>query len=327
MSVSPQVVTLKNSNGLQTQISNLGATILNLMVPDKNQNLVNVVVGLKDEQEYVSDNYIEKGLYLGTTVGRWAGRITNGKFKIGEEQFNLYSENGVHLHGGKEGFDKKYWNIDKVSQSLVKLSYLSKDLEEGFPGNLKVTVTYELTDSNELKIDYRATTDKITPVNLTNHAYFNLDGEGSILNHQLEIKSDKYVELDEKLLVTGKLIETKNTSYDFNIKSEIGKRNFKGLDDIFILSANNNTHSVSLSSPNTGIEMSVITNQPTLVIYTPVQLPELPYKDNVSFTKFSAICFEAEGYPDAVNQPEFPSALLSPNETYHNKIVFKFLVK
>lgn len=324
---TPQIKTLKNNNGLEAKISNFGATLISLHVPDKDKKLVNVVVGLQEPEDYLSKIYLDKGLYLGASIGRWAGRISGGNFKIGAELYSLYNENGVHLHGGKEGFDKKYWNIDKFSKSSVKLSYLSKDLEEGFPGNLQVSVTFKLTDNDELRIVYKATTDKITPVNLTNHAYFNLEGSGSILNHELELKSDKYVELNEQLLVTGKLIETKNTPYDFKLKSKLGKSNFNGMDDIFVLNSNENTCKVSLSSAKTGIEMKVFTNQPVMVIYTPPQLPDLPYKDNVSFNKYSAICFEAEGYPDAVNQPSFPSALLKPEDTYSNETVFKFSIK
>lgn len=324
---NPQVITLSNSNDFEAQVSNLGATLLSLTVKDRNENPVNVVVGLAEPQDYVAKNYLEHYNYLGASVGRWAGRISNGSFKIGAESFELYCENGVHLHGGKVGFDKKYWEIKNTTESSVTLSYLSKHLEEGYPGNLQTQVTYELTDHNELKITYTATTDKTTPVNLTNHAYFNLDGSGSVQDHELELKSDNYVELNEQLLVTGNLIETKNTPYDFTSKSKLGKTNFDGMDDIFVLNADDNTHKVSLSSAKTGIEMKVYTNQPTLVIYTPVQLPKLSYKDGVQYSKYSAICFEAETYPDAINQPTFPSALLKPGETYCNETIFEFSVE
>lgn len=326
MPQSPKVVSIKNNNGLEAQISSLGASILSLYVPDKNKKPVNVVVGLSSPEDYNTKEYLDNCNYLGATVGRWAGRISGGKFKLNDKIYQLYNVNGVHLHGGKEGFDKKYWNVDTVNESSVTLSYLSKDMEEGFPGSLKVTVTYTLTDKNELKIVYKATTDKTTPVNLTNHAYFNLDGHGSVLDHELELKSDNYIELDEQLLVTGKLLNTKGTAFDFDSRSTIGKENFEGLDDIFVLNDNGGSHKVSLSSAKTGIEMKVYTNQPTLVIYTPPKLPDLPYKNNVKFTKFSAICFEAEGYPDAVNQPDFPSGLLKPGQTYLNETVFKFNV-
>lgn len=320
-----KVITLTNNNGLEAKISNLGATLLSLMVLDKNNKLVNVVLGLAEPEDYHSQEYLNDYNCLGASVGRWAGRISGGKFKIGMEQYHLYSENGVHLHGGKEGFDKKCWNIDKVGESLVTLSYLSEHLEEGYPGNLQTQVTYELTDNNELKITYTAITDKITPVNLTNHAYFNLEGSGSILNHELELKSDQYVELDDQLLVTGKLINTKDTNRDFTIQSKIGKGGFKGLDDVFVLNSGN-TYKASVSSSKTGIEMKVFTNQPTLVVYTPVQIPELSYKDGVKYSKYAAICFEAESYPDAPNQANFPSALLKPGETYRNETVFEFSI-
>ncbi|MDY7396949.1 aldose epimerase family protein [Aureibaculum sp. 2210JD6-5] len=324
MAERPQVISIKNNNGLEAQISNLGATLMSLMVPDKDKKPVNVVVGFDKPKDYFAKEYLDDYNYLGASIGRWAGRISGGSFKINDQVYNLYNEGGVHLHGGKEGFDKKYWNIDKVKEFSVTLSYFSKHLEEGYPGNLLVSVTYELTENNELKIIYKATTDKITPVNLTNHAYFNLEGCGSVLNHELELKSDKFIELDEQLLVTGKLLNTKDTPYDFKSKSKIGKSDFNGMDDIFVLDTNDDTYKVSLSSTKTGIEMKVFTNQPALVIYTPVQLPDMKFKNNAKYSKYSSICFEAEAYPDAVNQPNFPSALLNPDETYRNETVFEF---
>ncbi|MET2984576.1 aldose epimerase family protein [Aureibaculum conchae] len=326
MTEQPQVIIIKNGNGLEAQISNLGASILSLLVPDKNKKLVNVVVGLALPEDYYAEKYLNDCKYLGASIGRWAGRISGGKFKIDDTIYELYNENGVHLHGGKEGFDKKYWNVDEVSESSVTLSYLSKNLEEGYPGNLQTTVTYTLTENNELKIVYEATTDKTTPVNLTNHAYFNLDGNGSVLDHELELKSDWIIELDEQLLVTGKLLKTKGTPYDFKSKSKIGKTDFNGMDDIFVLNSNDDSYKVSLSSSKTGIEMKVFTNQPALVIYTPPKLPKLSYKGGVEYSDYSTICFETESYPDAVNQPSFPSALLNPGETYLNETVFKFNV-
>lgn len=327
MSQSPQVFTIINTNGLVVRISNYGATLLSVTMPDKDNNLVNVVVGLENLEDYLEQNYIDNDVYLGSTVGRWAGRISGGKFTIDEVSYQLYKENGVHLHGGKEGFDKKIWNVDFVNESTVTLSYISKHLEEGYPGNLNIVVTYSLTIDNELKIAYKATTDKTTPVNLTNHAYFNLDGSGSILGQVLELNSDKYVELDEQLLVTGRLLNTENSPNNFKIKSVINHDTFDGMDDIFVLNTDDDSHKVSLASEKTGIEMKVYTNQPTLVVYTPHQLPKLPYKGGVNYSKYSAICFEAEGYPDAVNQPSFPSGLLKPSEIYNNTTVFKFSLK
>jgi len=321
----PEVITLNNNNGIEAKISTLGATILSLLVPDKNRNPVNVILGFANPEDYYSQKYLEDYNCLGASVGRWAGRISGGKFEIEEEIYTLYNENGVHLHGGKEGFDKKYWSIESASQSSVTLSYFSKHLEEGYPGNLQTQVTYVLTDNNELKITYTATTDKITPINLTNHAYFNLGGNGSILDHELEIKSDQYVELNNELLVTGALINSKNTDRDFTTKSKIGEADFKGLDDIFVLNSSD-TYKASISSEKSGIEMKVFTNQPTLVVYTPLHIPELPYKDGAQYSKYSSICFEAETYPDAPNQPNFPSAFLEPGEIYTNETVFEFNV-
>ncbi|MBJ2174694.1 galactose mutarotase [Aureibaculum sp. A20] len=326
MNLQPQVTTIKNSKGLEAEISNLGASLLSLKVLDKENNPINVIVGLEKPEDYLGQEYLNNYNCLGASVGRWAGRISGGKFKIEREEYPLYNEDGVHLHGGKEGFSKKYWTIEKVVKNSVTLSYVSVDLEEGYPGNLKVTAHYELTENNALKIVYKATTDKTTPVNLTNHSYFNLEGYGSILDHELELKSDKYVELNEKLLVTGNFIETNNSSYDFSDKSIVGKKGFTGLDDVFVLNVDASYNAV-LASSKTGIEMKVHTNQPTLVVYTPIQLPDLSYKNNANFAKYSAICFEAEAYPDAPNQSDFPSALLHPGEIYLNETIFEFSIQ
>ncbi|RXP64578.1 galactose mutarotase [Lutibacter sp. HS1-25] len=321
-----EVTTLSNANGLVLEISNLGATIISLNVPDKNKQLVNVVVGLEAE-DFNKEPYLSNYTYLGTSIGRYAGRISKGEFKIEGKSYPIYNENGVHLHGGKIGFDKKYWNVehlDKGKNPFVTFSCESEHLEEGYPGNLNATVTYQLTEKNEVKVTYKATTDEATPVNLTNHAYFNLNGKDSILDHKLKLNSKQYLEVDSQLIPSGKLINSKNTRFDFNEESVIGRPDFIGFDDTFVLEEG--FLKAVLTAPKTGIQMKVYTNQPASVIYTPVLLEGVPFKNGVSYSKFSAICFETQNFPDAPNNAHFPSSILHPNEIYSNESIFEFSI-
>jgi aldose 1-epimerase len=324
-----QIIAIKlaNSNGLELQVSNFGATIISLMVPDKNKELINVVVGLESAEDYTKPLYLEKGLYLGGTVGRYAGRISRGCFKINDEVYPIHNVNGIHLHGGEIGFDKKYWEVvslNEVRNPQVTLSCVSEHLEEGYPGNLKTFVTYQLSEDNEVKITYKATTDAETPINLTNHSYFNLDGKDNILNHKLKINSPYYLEVDEQLIPSGKLINSMNTSFDRNEISQLGREDFKGFDDTFVLG--DGKLKALLMSPKTGIQMEVYTNQPAIVVYSPVQLPDLTYKNGKSYSKFSAICFETQNFPDAPNNKIFPTSILKPGEEYNNETIFQFSV-
>jgi len=204
----------------------------------------------------------------------------------------------------------------------VTLSIESKHLEEGYPGNLKATVCYQLTENNEVKITYKAITDKATPVNLTNHAYYNLEGEGSVLNHQLMINSTNILEVSDQLLPSGKLIPTVGNRFDRKELMPIGREDFKGFDDAFVL-AEDKLKAV-LISEKSGIKMDVFTNQPVSVVYTPVEFDVLPFKNKASFSKFSAICFETQNFPDAPNNENFPSSILNPGEEYINEAVFRF---
>lgn len=324
-----KIITLKNTRGTELEISNFGATIIALNVIDKNNIPTNVVVGLNAE-DYTKNFYLEKGLYLGTSVGRYAGRISKGGFNIKNQFYSIYNENGVHLHGGKIGFDKKYWKIkdhNKGENPSVTFSCTSKHLEEGYPGNLKVNVTYTLTEKNEVKIKYTASTDVETHVNLTNHTYFNLNGKDSILDHNLQLQSEKCLEVNEQLIPSGKLLDTKNSRFDFTKKSIIGRTDFKGFDDTFIFKSENlNDLKITLESPKTGIKMNVYSNQPAAVIYTPKQLPKLPYLNGATYSEFSAICFETQNYPDAPNHANFPSSILKPGEEYVNESTFEFSI-
>jgi len=316
-----KVIRLVNANGMALQLCNYGATIMDLQVPDREGNLVPVVVGL----EKASDYYNSPHPCLGSSIGRYAGRIAGGQFTLQGKTYPIYHENGVHLHGGKRGFDSRFWEVRSLNQDTnpsVSLGLHSPHMEEGYPGNLEVMVTYQLTEDNALHITYQAQTDQPSPVNLTNHAYYNLEGTGSITGHHLMIKAAHYLEVSEQLLPSGKLLPTQNSRFDRAKLTQIGRPDFTGYDDTFVLQEGD--LKAVLISPKTGIRMAVFTNQPATVVYTPPQLPELPYKEGRSYGPFSAICFETQQFPDAPNQAHFPQAILRPGETYCNASVFDF---
>ncbi len=239
-----------------------GAIIQKLLVKDKAGKSFNAVVGCDFATKYLKDT-----VCLGASVGRYAGRISNGSFELDRETYDLYENKGVHLHGGKEGFHKKYWTFEAVNhgkEPFVTLSYLSRHLEESYPGNLKTSVTYRLKD-NELHISFKAITDRTTVVNLTNHSYFKLDNEESIDSHQLQLNCPDYLETFDNLLPTGKLLPVKGTKYDFLNEKPIGK---KRLDTTFVIDLKTNV-AAKLTSKISGIGMEVTTNQPAVVVYTP----------------------------------------------------------
>ena len=280
-----------------------GAIIQKLLVKGKNGDYTNVVVGYNHPSRYRLDEHC-----LGASVGRYAGRISKGGFVLDREKFFLYQQDGVHLHGGKEGFHQKFWNIDEVNQDgnpEVKLSYKSKHLEEGYPGNLNVTVTYRLVD-NALQIIYEGVTDRSTVINLTNHSYFKLDGGPYIDECELQLNCPYILETDENLLPTGDIIPVRKTNLDFLLPREIGVQR---INTPFIKDMGSEKVG-ELHSNVSGITMKVYSNQPAVVIYTP---PDFP-----------AICFENQNYPDTPNQPDFPSSILRPGDIYNNISIFKF---
>ena len=280
-----------------------GAIIQKLLVKDKDGNTINVVVGKEFPSDYPFDTKA-----LGASVGRYAGRISNGGFVLDRETYPLYEQKGIHLHGGKKGFHKRDWKIEEVHQGrepFVKLSYLSKHLEEGYPGNLKTTVTYKLVN-NSLHIRYEASTDRTTVVNLTNHSYFRIDEKSKVDGYGLQLNSSKMVETLADKLPTGKVVSVSETPFDFLQEKEIGSVR---LDTPFVLNSNSQ-FAAKVASKNSGISLTVQTNQPALVVYTP---PEFP-----------AICFETQNYPDAPNHKHFPSSVLRPGELYENISEFTF---
>ena len=316
-----RVVSIKNKNKMELSIINYGATITNLFVPDRNGNLIDIIVGLSDPKDYIDAPYSNVKLYLGASIGRYAGRISKGQFEVEGKVYKINHNEGVHLHGGK-GFDERYWDVEEVKEDSVVLSYFSKHMEEGYPGNLKVLVKYEITENNCLNIEYTATTDESTPVNLTSHPYLNLNGEGSILQHELVINSKQYLEVDEKLLPTGKLKDSKNTQYDRSSKFKIEENNFSGFDDTFVL--NDDKLKASLYAKESGILLNIYSNQPAMVVYTPKTFPILSFKKDYASTGFPAICFETQNFPDAPNISHFPNAILKPKSTFVNKTIFEF---
>ena len=280
-----------------------GATIQKLLVKGKDGNYTNVVVGFNHPSRYLLDDNV-----LGASVGRYAGRISNGGFELDREKFYLYHEDGVHLHGGKEGFHHKYWTIDEVKNDdspSVKLSYKSKHLEEGYPGNLTVSVTYKLMN-NALQVIYEGTTDRSTVINLTNHSYFKLDSNPYIDDYELQLNCPYRLEMNENLLPTGDIIPVRKSEYDFLLPRKIGVQR---LNAVFIKDIGNEKVA-EVHSKTSGISIKVYSNQPAVVLYTPSDFP--------------GICFETQNYPDAPNQPDFPKSVLRPGDIYNNISIFKF---
>jgi len=310
---------------MELHVSNFGATIISLKVPDKSGQLTEVVLGLSSPLDYLKDSYLHENKCLGSSIGRFAGRISGGGFELNGRFYPLTQRRGQHLHGGFNGFDKRYWNFSAVNRGenpSMTLTYFSADGEEGYPGNLKVTVTYELLETDELIITYKAETDKPTHVNLTNHAYFNLNGKGSILEHQLQINSENHLEVDDNNIPTGTILNSKGTSLDRQDFFKVGQSDFQGFDNVFVLKSQQNC--AELVSPESGIKMTISTNQPALVVFTPERLNEFTLKEGVSYGQYPAICFEAQNFPDAPNHDNFPSSLLRPGHTYENKTSFRF---
>jgi aldose 1-epimerase len=332
--------TMRNRRGVEMSVINYGGIIVSLKVPDKNGVFEDVTLGYDSLIHYVKSNP-----FFGALIGRYGNRIAKGKFTLDGEQYMLPVNNGAnHLHGGPQGFDKVYWNIQDVSdssQAMLKLTYQSKDGEQGYPGNLDVEVLYTLTDDNEIKIQYQATTDKKTIVNLTQHAYFNLSGHDSpsILGHHLTINADSFLPVDETLIPTGILQPVQGTPFDFlsakTIGSRISEKNNqlkygKGYDHCWALNNKGNFEKIAtLSDSISGRMMEIFTDQPGLQFYSGNFLDGSNVGKSGTVYKFrQGLCLETQHFPDAPNKPSFASVTLSPGETYKTVTVYKFsLVK
>jgi len=324
--------TLSNAHGMTVKITTYGATVTEIDVPDRNGKADDVVLGFDS-----LDPYLKGEPYFGAIVGRVANRIAGGKFTLDGKEYPLAVNNGPNaLHGGLKGFDKQIWKAETVTdapQPEVRFTYLSPDGEEGYPGNLNVTVVYTLTNDNALKIDYTATTDKATPVNLTNHSYFNLAGSGSVLNTVLTINADRYTPADATNIPTGELRSVKGTPFDFTHPTPIGARIDRipdptgGYDHNFVL--NKRGKSLSLAArayePTTGRALEMWTTEPGVQLYTANGLDgTLTGHGGVVYNKYGAFCLEAQHYPDSIHHPNFPSVVLRPGQTYHQTTIYKF---
>ncbi len=334
-----QQYTLTNSKGMKAVFTNYGGRLVSLLVPDKNGKLTDVVVGLVDAAAY------EKATepYFGATIGRFGNRIANGRFTLDGKEYTLATNNGPNtLHGGKKGFQYVVWNARQVNNQTLELTYTSPDMEENFPGNLNVKVTYALSDDNELKMDYEATTDKKTVVNLTNHAFFNLNGEGSgtILNHLLQINANQYTPVNATLIPTGKIVPVAGTPLDFTKPKTIGQdinakneqlKNGGGYDHNFVLNKNEGTGlnmAAQVKGDKSGIIMDVLTQEPGLQFYSGNFMQgKNTFKGGVKDEFRTAFCLETQHFPDAPNQPNFPSTVLEPGQTYRTTSVYKFSAK
>jgi len=336
-----ELYTLKNKNGMQVSITNFGAAVVSIMVPDKAGKMADVALGYDDLAGYELNKN-----YLGVLVGRYGNRIAHGKFNIDGVEYTLAKNNGDNsLHGGIKGFNKALWDAKDVSkggEAAVEMKYVSKDGEEGYPGNLSVTVVYTLTNKNELKIDYSATTDKKTVVNLTNHTYFNLAGQGNgdILKHELMINADTFTPVDSGLIPTGELKKVEGTPFDFRKATAIGARvdaNDEqirlggGYDHNFVLNrkaATGLSLAARVTDPTSGRAMEVWTTEPGAQFYTGNFLDgSFKGKGGSAYQKRTAFCLETQHFPDSPNHPSFPTTLLKPGEKYHTTTVYKFEAK
>jgi aldose 1-epimerase len=334
-----EMYTLRNYNGMETRIMTYGGIVVSLKVPDKNGKYGDVVLGYDN-----LDDYLKNNPFFGALVGRYGNRIANGKFALDGKEYTLALNNAPNnLHGGPVGFDKRVWKVARADVGpdgpRLELTYLSEDGDQGFPGNLKVTATYTLTDDNGLRLDYTATTDKDTVCNLTQHSYFNLTGKGDVLNHQVFINADKFTPVDNTLIPTGKLKPVAGTPFDFRTATAVGVR--IDANDEQIKFGHGYDHNwvidkppgklglvARVTDPITGRAMEVWSTEPGVQFYSGNFLDgSITGKNGWVYQRRNGLCFEPQHYPDSPNHPQFPSAELKPGQTYHNTIIYKFSVQ
>ncbi len=318
-----KLFTLRNAHGISAKIMSYGATMIELRVPDRNGAAVNVILGADNLETYL------KGFPASAAViGRVANRIAKARFSLDGVEYKLAANNGAnHLHGGRIGFDKVLWQArampSTASSASVQFTYLSKDGEEGYPGNLAVTVTYTLNDDNELRIDYAATTDKATPVNLTNHAYFNLRGSGDVLEHELWLGAGRYTPTDGELIPTGQIASVEGTPLDFTAPAPIGLRmpllkpKLSGYDHNFVLDAGGKglVLAARLTDPRSGRVMEARTTEPGMQLYAG------------NHVQHRGVCLETQHFPDSIHQLGFPSTILRPGQTFKSTTSLTFSAK
>ncbi len=325
--------TMKNDNGMSVQITNFGGIITSLKVPDRNGEIGDVVLGFDNLEDYLGEHP-----YFGAIVGRYANRISEGNFDLGGEKIQVsQNENPNHLHGGFEGFDKKIWNVEAAeaneSEAFLKLKYLSRDGEEGFPGNLNCEVIFSLRRANELSIKYRCTTDKTTVVNLTHHDYFNLKNGGAtdVLGHELTIFAEAHTPSDDSFLPTGEVKFLNGQSFDFQKPKRVGDalKNANlpfGFNHNFVLrqAEKRLKHAANLYDPESGRLLKIFTTQPGIQLYTAGYLEKMRGKGGVAYQAFHGLCLEGQHFPDSPNHSNFPSTVLRPGEIYEEEYLMKF---
>jgi len=327
--------TLKNKTGALTQITNYGGTVVSLWVQDKDGNYDDIVLGYNSIADYVTN----PKTYFGALIGRYGNRIAKGKFSINNTEYSLATNNNEnHLHGGAKGYDAVVWDAQQINEHTLELKYLSPDMEEGYPGNLSITIQYQLTDANELKVEYWATTDKTTIVNLTHHSYFNLKGEGNgtINDHLVHINASRYTPVDATLIPTGELALVKDTPMDFTTAKALGSdinTDYEqlniglGYDHNYVLEKSTNGISLAakVTEPTTGRIMELYTTEPGVQLYSGNFLDgAVAGKSDKPYAFRSAFCMETQHFPNSPNTPEFPSVVLQPDEKYHTVTIHKF---
>ena len=328
-----QLFTLSNDNQIVVNVTNYGGIITSIEMPDKNGKMGNIVCGFTKLEEYLDEYYLSNYPYFGALIGRSGNRIAKGKYSIDGMEYTGAVNNGPnHLHGGLIGFDRRVWTpeiIEEENKAGLKLSYLSPDMEEGYPGNLEVSCTYTLDNENNLSLLYEAETDKATLVNLTNHTYFNLTGDAeNVLNHDLELVSEKITE-SKDLIPTGKILPVAGTAFDFTSKKRIGKdigQLPEGYDQNYVLDNESGQlqYAGCLSENKSGRCVKVFTTQPGIQIYTGYWIPELTIDGVKKFGKYSGVAMETQHFPDAPHHSNFPSTVLRPGEHYNQTTVFRF---
>lgn len=333
-----ELFTLKNENGVEAQITNYGGRIINLWTPDKNGDFADIVVGYETLAEYLKSNEI----YYGTLIGRYGNRIAKGHFTLNDSVYTLATNNKVnHLHGGVKGFNNVVWDAQKIDDQTLELKYLSPDGEEGYPGNLNVKVVYTLTNDNELKVEYWATTDKATPVNLTQHSFFNLKGAGNgdVNGHIMEILADSYIPVDSTLIPLGEVAPVDGTPFDFRKPTAIGARvndeneqlkNGGGYDHNWVINKAETglNYAVKVVEPISGRTLEVFTNEPGVQFYGGNFMNGSDSgKGGKVYAYRGALALETQHFPDSPNQPSFPSTILNPGEEYYSVCIYKFGVE
>lgn len=329
-----EVFTLTNAHGVEARVITWGATLIKLTAPDRSGKFADVTLGFDDVHRYLSPHP-----FFGSVAGRYANRIAQGRFTLDGQTFTVTRNSGAnHLHGGARGFDKHVWKPEIIGANSVRFTYTSPDGEEGYPGTLTASVTYTLTDKNELRIDYEARTDKPTVVNLTNHAYWNLASGGDVLGHELRLNAARFTAVDDGLIPTGEIRPVAGTPLDFTTAKPIGRDIAPlkepgqplGFDHNFVIDAPRAGElalAAELHEPVSGRTMRVFTTEPGVQVYSGNHLKDVAGKGGATYRQHAGVCLETQHYPDSPNHPEFPATTLRPGETFRSTTVYEFSVR